>query len=322
MCILIKLSDKGSGNTGTLNNFGNWLFVIKVQEMADELMYDMLLKMLENLPTFSGKRNEDVIQWLEEITYGFNCAQFNDDQKVSIVSKYIKDAARIWLIHNMFILSSWSTFIQTIKEMFGPVLIVNEIVIDDDKEMKEVQKYELEQEDGKGDKKEEETCFSTAMGDVNKAISTDTYVKTNGTGNVEMNWSDGDESWFIHNELNQRPQFIACEQQKVSCNLSTNIDNELSQEKLTSTENGVLSCGQRTEIRSSLNVDQVFNKLLQLHEFCSGVISFILLLDSLLVMQMAYHPNVNGYSCDRYFCRNVMWSATEDRDWFRSLAVP
>ncbi|CAF2108874.1 unnamed protein product [Rotaria magnacalcarata] len=82
--------------------------------MAEELFNAILLNSLEKLPLFGGQQNENVEKWLEEITYGFNFAGFDDDQKVRVIHIYLTGEARKWIIKNMSVLDSWSTFVEAI----------------------------------------------------------------------------------------------------------------------------------------------------------------------------------------------------------------
>jgi len=69
--------------------------------MIEELINTILLESLERLPTFSGNRNEDVIQWLKDMTDGLNYAKFTDEDKVLVIQTYIKGDARGWLLNNI-----------------------------------------------------------------------------------------------------------------------------------------------------------------------------------------------------------------------------
>jgi len=83
--------------------------------MAEELFNAILLNSLEKLPLFGGQRNENVEKWLEEITDGLNFAGFYDDQKVRVIHTYLTGEAREWIIKNMSVLDSWSTFVGAIS---------------------------------------------------------------------------------------------------------------------------------------------------------------------------------------------------------------
>jgi hypothetical protein len=74
--------------------------------MAKKLVGSMLSNHLKTLPKFSGNQNEDAVQWLKDIIDGLNYAAFTDDQKVSIISGYLNDDARRWLLQNVSVLDS------------------------------------------------------------------------------------------------------------------------------------------------------------------------------------------------------------------------
>ncbi|CAF2053021.1 unnamed protein product [Rotaria magnacalcarata] len=83
-----------------------------------------------------------LFQWLNDIINGLNYAEFTDDQKVLIISGYVNGDARRWLLKNLFVLDSWSTFIQEFKKEFAPTLLkedamsqVNECVYELDETM-------------------------------------------------------------------------------------------------------------------------------------------------------------------------------------------
>ena len=78
----------------------------------------MLSNHLKNLLTFNGNYKEDVNQWLKDITDGLNYVKFNDDQKLTIIVGYLNGDARRWLLGNVSVLDSWSTFIQELKNEF------------------------------------------------------------------------------------------------------------------------------------------------------------------------------------------------------------
>jgi hypothetical protein len=86
--------------------------------------------------------------------------------------------------------------------------------------------------------------------------------------------------------------------------------------------NVVLSCNTSSESSCPVNNDQIFNDLVQLQKFYSSVISFIVLVTGLSTMRMNYRRMFNADTRTLYYCRNSMSHETEDRDWFRSLAVP
>ncbi|CAF3855555.1 unnamed protein product [Rotaria sordida] len=78
----------------------------------------ILLNLLEKLPLFGGQRNEDIDEWLQEITIGLNFARLNDDQKVRITHTYLIGDARKWIINNMVILDAWANFVQSIRTAY------------------------------------------------------------------------------------------------------------------------------------------------------------------------------------------------------------
>jgi hypothetical protein len=298
--------------------------------MADEIMYTILLNMLETLPKFSGNRGEDVIQWLDDVTNGFEYAQFTDDQKLSIISTYIEGDARRWLIKNMSILDSWSTFIHGMKKMFAPSLLkevavsqvnqcvkaLEEIMIDDENEIIEEQKYELLKEE------KEYPDFSTTPVEVDNIVSSNACMMESDEDNFKNVWPDGGESWFIHDELPQRLQFINCKQQEISFSSTPNIEDDFGGEKLPGDIDVVLSSIIIDKNIYSSYDFQEFYSLLKLDNFHTDVIRLLLLLGSLAHIVNTCSQFFTVGTTTPYFCHKVISWDTEDRDWFRTLAVP
>lgn len=184
----------------------------------------MLSSQLEKLPTFNGNPDEDVIQWLRDITDVLNYVKFTDDQKLSIIAGYIDGNARRWLFENLSILDSWSIFIQEFKKEFATMLLqedavsqenqcmhtLNETLMYHNDVIKEEQKCELlEQNESNLD------CFGITSVELNNIASLNTCIMENNENNFEPVWPGGCESWFIHDKLPQRLQFIEYKQQEV-----------------------------------------------------------------------------------------------------------
>ena len=87
--------------------------------MMEAIVQMMLEETMENLPRFSGKRTEDVSKWLEEITNGFDLVGLDDSQKVRIIHTYLTGDARKWIMFNIVLLKTWSSFTVGIRKAFS-----------------------------------------------------------------------------------------------------------------------------------------------------------------------------------------------------------
>jgi hypothetical protein len=301
--------------------------------MADRFLKAMLEYQLERLPTFTGERYEDVIQWLKDMTDELNCVSYDDNQKVMIIPRYIQGGARKWLMYNMPILKSWSTFTLAMREAFGPRLlnegagsIMNEDVQGLDKtsyydnNIKEEPTYELLKEE----EEEEKSDYSTTtLVGLNTIVSLSKCIIESGGVTFEIDWPNGGGTWFIHDALPQRLHFIQCKQQEVPFNSTPNIHDELfSQNKLSSCTDVVLSSIMNDKAIYFNQDVQVFDISRKLHDCCTDVISFILLLDRLATIIINSRQIFISGKTSPHFYRNVRSGHAEDRNWFWSLAVP
>ncbi len=243
----------------------------------------MLSKHLKTLPKFIGNQNKDAVQCLKEIIDGLNYAAFTDDQKVSIISGYLNDDARRWLLQNVLVLDSWPIFVQEFKKEFVPTLLkedgvsqVNQCVYASDNMMifydnyiKDEQKCELFEQ------KEVNLDYSSIiLTESNNLLSLNTCIGESGENNCETVWPDGCESWFIHDELPHRCQFIRSKQQDVLSNSTSNIGDDFVQENLSNCINALsLFVMNDANISASYNID-AFGNLLKLHAIYNDAISF------------------------------------------------
>ncbi|CAF2079468.1 unnamed protein product [Rotaria magnacalcarata] len=270
----------------------------------------MLLNHLKTLPTFSGNQNEDAVQWLKDITDGLNYAEYTDDRKTFIISEYLKSDARLWLFGNLFVLDSWLIFIQEFKKEFAPTLLkedamsqVNECAyeIDEtalyyDNGIKEEQNCELLEE------KEVHLDYSNIkLVELNNIVLLNTCIVESDENNCEMVWPDGRETWFIHDQVLQRCQFIRSEQPDVPFNSTSNINDTFSQENLLNCIN-ILSSSVMNDkyIFASYNIE-AFGNLLQLHVIYSDIISFFLFLRKLRAIINTCSRIFTGDTAGSYF---------------------
>ncbi|CAF2111874.1 unnamed protein product [Rotaria magnacalcarata] len=248
----------------------------------------MLLNHLKTLPTFSGNQNEDAVQWLKDITDGLNYAEYTDDRKTFIISEYIKE----------------------FKKEFAPTLLkedamsqVNECAyeIDEtalyyDNGIKEEQNCELLEE------KEVHLDYSNIkLVELNNIVLLNTCIVESDENNCEMVWPDGRETWFIHDQVLQRCQFIRSEQPDVPFNSTSNINDTFSQENLLNCIN-ILSSSVMNDkyIFASYNIE-AFGNLLQLHVIYSDIISFFLFLRKLRAIINTCSRIFTGDTAGSYF---------------------
>ncbi|CAM4944724.1 unnamed protein product [Rotaria socialis] len=213
----------------------------------------MLSNHLKTLPTFSGNENEDVVQWLTDITDGLNCAEFTDDHKILIISGFINGCARRWLFENLFVLDSWPVFIQEFTKEFAPTLLTEDIVsqvnqcvpvlietiacyddsvmieLDDIYPAEDSPSYEtfllnhrrLHSQhilDYIANQKRKEELI-----ELHENVLFSTVLLKYVDENYETEWPEGNESWFIHDERSQRNQFIALKKNKMVPSSTFNI---------------------------------------------------------------------------------------------------
>ncbi|CAF1243445.1 unnamed protein product [Didymodactylos carnosus] len=88
-------------------------------EMAEKALASRVNKQLDQLPTFSGKLNENVTKWLKDITNELNLAKFEDSQKLGVIQTYLVDDARKWFINNVRTFDTWSEFNEAIEKTYS-----------------------------------------------------------------------------------------------------------------------------------------------------------------------------------------------------------
>jgi hypothetical protein len=184
-------------------------------------------------------------------------------------------------------------------------------------DIKEEQKCEVLEE------KEVSLDYSSiTLIELNNLVSLNTCIVESGENNCEAVWPDGCESWFIHDELPQRCQFILSKQQEVLFISTSNIDNDFSQENLSNCLNVLSSSVMNdTFISASYNIE-AFGNLVKLYGIYNDVISFFLFLGKLPPIINTCRRIFIAATAGSYPCHNGMPCDTEDRDWFRCLAVP
>jgi hypothetical protein len=298
--------------------------------MVTKKMDRMVLNHLKTLPTFHGNEDEDAIQWLKDITDGLNYVKFTDDQKVAFIVDYLADNARRWLLSNVSVVDSWSTFLQAFKTEFVPTLLkeatvsqidecvyVSDIIIFTDNNIEEEHKCELLEE-----KEVPFDYLNITLAESTNLVSYNTCLVESDETNFETVWPDGSEWWLIHNKLPQRHQFIRYKQEEVLFKITSNTDNNFSQE-ITSNCINVLSWSIMNDVYFSANYNiNTFNNLLKLHTIYNDVISFYLFSGKLSPIINICHRIFTTATLTLYFCHNSMPWTTKDRDWFRCLAVP
>ncbi|CAM4953464.1 unnamed protein product [Rotaria socialis] len=158
--------------------------------------------------------------------------------------------------------------------------------------------------------------------ELNNIVLLNTRIVVSDENSCEMVWPDGCETWFIHDELPQRCQFIRSKQPDVPFNSTSNIDDKFSQGNLLNCINVLSSSVMNHKyIFASYNFE-AFGSPLKLHVKYSDIFSFFLFLRKLRPVINTYSRIFTGDTAGSYFCHDVMPYDTEDRDWFRCLAVP
>lgn len=304
--------------------------------MPTKLTGHMLSNYLKRFPTFSGKESEDAAQWLKNIIDGMNYAEFTDNHKISIISGYLNGDARRWLFENLFVLDSISVFIQEFKREFVPTLlmeavvtqvtqcvhVLDEIMVYSDNDIKEKQKLELFEDEK-----------------VNLDYSN--ITPDSGDNDCEMDWPEGSESWFIHDQLPQRAQFIRPKQQAVPFNSSSSIGDNCSQEDISSyikvSSSIVQQMSNTINDRSSefyqsdaialfFKPPQCVSSTLLNSSIDPLDSSDIILLNYLFInvifVNLTYRSTFYNDTKTIYLSNNMLFHQMNHFDWFRTLAVP
>jgi transcriptional regulator of heat shock response len=80
------------------------------QTIADELI---------KKPSYFRSSKDDVHDWVQKIEQRFKMAQWNDAQKLQYISIHLQDDAYRWWLQAATTITSWSKFVEAIKENFG-----------------------------------------------------------------------------------------------------------------------------------------------------------------------------------------------------------
>ena len=82
--------------------------------MAGKTVATIIAKTLEETPKFSGKSDQNVEEWLKDLTAKFNMAEITESQALKIISTFLEGSVKEWFIENQQTFESWTHF----KEIF------------------------------------------------------------------------------------------------------------------------------------------------------------------------------------------------------------
>lgn len=102
-------------NTSKYDNF------IEQQSLKDKVM---------NIRKFSGKKYDDVDEWLENIEHDFSVTLVGDEIKLKLIPKSLTNDAKNWFEQNKHRLTSWKIFKVEIKNGFQSSLHKDQKFID------------------------------------------------------------------------------------------------------------------------------------------------------------------------------------------------
>ena len=86
--------------------------------LASSLSITMAREIIKSPSYFRGSK-DDVIDWLEKLEQRFKMANWNDENKLQYISIHLQDDAYRWWNQASTSITSWSSFVQAIKQAFG-----------------------------------------------------------------------------------------------------------------------------------------------------------------------------------------------------------
>ena len=86
--------------------------------LASSLSITMAREIIKSPSYFRGSK-DDVIDWLEKLEQRFKMAHWSDENKLQYISIHLQDDAYRWWNQASTSITSWSSFVQAIKQAFG-----------------------------------------------------------------------------------------------------------------------------------------------------------------------------------------------------------
>ncbi|CAF4520283.1 unnamed protein product, partial [Rotaria sp. Silwood2] len=78
--------------------------------MAEKTVSTLLTKTLEETPKYSGRPDQDVDEWLKDLTTTFRMADITESQALKIIPTFLEGPAKLWFNENIAAFESWNTF--------------------------------------------------------------------------------------------------------------------------------------------------------------------------------------------------------------------
>ena len=85
---------------------------------AANLSITMTREIIKSPSYFRGSK-DDVVDWLEKLEQRFKMANWNDNNKLRYISIHLQDDASRWWNQASFNITTWSSFVEAIKQAFG-----------------------------------------------------------------------------------------------------------------------------------------------------------------------------------------------------------
>jgi hypothetical protein len=101
-------------NFPTHTSFPSFVYRPIESNMAAKTVATIIAKTLEDTPKFSGKSDQNVDEWLKDLSAKFHMAEITEPQALKIISTFLEGPVKEWFLENNTTFESWSHF----KEIF------------------------------------------------------------------------------------------------------------------------------------------------------------------------------------------------------------
>ncbi|CAF3180824.1 unnamed protein product [Rotaria sp. Silwood2] len=88
--------------------------------LTSQLSVTMVREIIRT-PTYYRGSNDDVQDWLGKLEQRFKMANWDDEHKLRYISLHLQDDAYKWWIQASEKITSWSSFVNGIKQAFGSI---------------------------------------------------------------------------------------------------------------------------------------------------------------------------------------------------------
>jgi hypothetical protein len=87
--------------------------------MAAKTVATIITKTLEDTPKFAGKSDQNVDEWLKDLSAKFNMAEITEPQALKIISTFLEGPVTEWFTENSSTFESWSHFKQVFLNTYA-----------------------------------------------------------------------------------------------------------------------------------------------------------------------------------------------------------